>query len=153
MRKVFRKKDKCGLSSHSHQAMDQGWGLQTTSPCASVNSLWDLTIWTGPWCMSILFAQIITQSTSLAVPIPPPICPALRGEGRGVCPTPGKPTVYPFGRIRGKRTHWISWSKLEAEEDLGPSWRTFNLTSHGHKGLGKDLLPGTGHGGQAGSRP
>lgn len=94
MRKVFRKKDKCGLSSHSHQAMDQGWGLQTTSPCASVNSLWDLTIWTGPWCMKILLAQIITQSTSLAVPIPPPICPALRGEGRGVCPTPGKPTVY-----------------------------------------------------------
>lgn len=107
MRKVFRKKDKCGLSSHSDQAMEQGWGLQTTSPCASVNSLWDLTIWTGPWCMSILLAQIITQSTSLAVPIPLPICPALRGEGRGVCPTPGKPTVYPFGRIRGQRVRQL----------------------------------------------
>lgn len=103
--------------------------------------------------MSILLAQIITQSTSLAVPISPLICPALRGEGRGIGPTPGKPTVYPTGRIRGKRTHWISWSKLEAEEDLGPSWRTFNPTSHGNKVLDKDLLPGTGRGGQAGFRP
>lgn len=55
--------------------------------------------------------------------------------------------------MRGRRTHWISWSKLEVEEGLGASWRTLDPTSPGQKGLGKDPLPRMGCGGPAVSRP
>lgn len=77
----------------------------------------DLVIWTGPRGVSSLLAQTIIQSTGMAISNPPPTRPALRA---GAGPTPGKPTVHPIGRVRGRWTHWISFSKLDAGEGLGP---------------------------------
>lgn len=109
-------------------------GLLTTSPHAGIG------LFLVPGCLDEIKRYVhppCSNRNSVSWPGCPsfcPLCPALRGEGGRAGPTPGKPTVHPIGRIRGRGLTGF----------LGPNWtqrRTLVPAPQGQRGLGKNPLP------------